>query len=373
MEKKRINAIDGMKGINALIIACVYHLATVPFEYLNGIPGGNIKPLGWIYQNGYIFVESFFLCSGYLAFWHYTSQIEKGMSFESFMQRRIVRIFPLMWATLFTAVAGELLYYNLHAKSFWFSGGNTANSIYTLFLNILGLQTFFPLGNSWNYPAWTLSVFFICWGIYYLITNRCKTDRGRIYACAGMVILGITLQNNLTFLAIPFLNGAAARGYISFFMGGLVFYLNRHLNEKKRHMAGWFSFCWLLVCIMLYMNGITCEPFQTTMSIAVWPFVILTILNIPVLNKIMSLKPFLLLGKISFSIYLCNYSVEIFTVILNEAFNWNIDFSSGLFFFGNIVVQIGIASLFYYFFEKRLSQIWKNALNGKKEQKAENC
>lgn len=109
------------------------------------------------------------------------------------------------------------------------------------------------------------------------------------------------------------------------------------------------------------------------MSIAVWPFVLLTILNIPVLNKIMSLKPFLLLGKISFSIYLCNYSVEIFTVILNEAFNWNIDFSSGLFFFGNIVVQIGIASLFYYFFEKRLSQIWKNALNGKKEQKAENC
>lgn len=45
MEKKRINAIDGMKGINALIIACVYHLATVPFEYLNGIPGGDIKPL----------------------------------------------------------------------------------------------------------------------------------------------------------------------------------------------------------------------------------------------------------------------------------------------------------------------------------------
>ncbi len=64
MEKKRINAIDGMKGINALIIACVYHLATVPFEYLNGIPGGNIKPLGWIYQNGYIFVESFFSLLG---------------------------------------------------------------------------------------------------------------------------------------------------------------------------------------------------------------------------------------------------------------------------------------------------------------------
>ena len=42
-----------------------------------------------------------------------------------------------------------------------------------------------------------------------------------------------------------------------------------------------------------------------------------------------------------------------------------INFSSGLFFFGNIVVQIGIASLFYFFFEKRLSQIWKNALNGK--------
>lgn len=37
--KNRIAAIDGMKGIHALAIACIYHLATVPYPYAYGIPG----------------------------------------------------------------------------------------------------------------------------------------------------------------------------------------------------------------------------------------------------------------------------------------------------------------------------------------------
>ena len=68
------------------------------------------------------------------------------------------------------------------------------------------------------------------------------------------------------------------------------------------------------------------------------------------------MKILVYLGKISFSVYLCNYTVEIFTAMLNEQLGWNINFSGGKFFVGNIVVQILIASVMYYFFEKRMSE-----------------
>lgn len=350
-----------MKGLHALAIACIYHLATVPYPFAFGLPGvgEGIRILDWIYQNGYIFVESFFLCSGYLSFLHYIPKVEQGMSFECFMKRRMIRIFPLMWVTLLTAVIGEMVYYHLHQRAFWFEGGNTGNSIYTLFLNILGMQAFFPLGNSWNYPAWSLSVFFVCWGIWYLIVYRYRTNRGRIYACFVMVVLGVALQTNLSVISIPLLNGIAARGYISFFMGGLIFYFNEFLGEKKRQAAGWISLCWLALCMGLYADGISIEPFQITMSVAIWPFVLLAVVNIPVLNRIFSCRPFVFLGKISFSIYLCNYSVEIFTIIFHELFKWNINFSGKWFFFGNVIVQIMVASFFYWVFERKIPDRWK--------------
>ncbi len=278
------------------------------------------------------------------------------------MKRRAIRIFPLMWVTLFTAVVGEMLYYNLHQRSFWFSEGSAGNSIFTLFLNVLGFQAFFPISQSWNYPAWSLSVFFVCWGIWYFIVYRYKTNKGRAYACIFMVVLGVTLQTNLSFMCMPLLNEAVARGYISFFMGGLVFYFNEYLGEK-RQTAGWISLCWLVLCVILYADGISCEPFQITMSVAIWPFVLFAIINIPFLNKIFSCRPFMFLGNISFSIYLCNYSVEIFTVIFNELLNWNINFSGKWFFCGNIVVQIIIATFFVGFLKKRYLNMEEDIVN----------
>lgn len=363
--KNRIAAIDGMKGIHALAIACIYHLGTLPYPYTSGLPmrgegwEDGIRIIDWIYKNGFIFVESFFICSGYLSFSHYTSKIEMRMTFDSFMKRRMIRIFPLMWITLLTACAGEIIYYNLHKRMFWYAGGNSGNSIYTLLLNILGLQGFFSTELSWNYPAWSLSVFFVCWGIWYGIVYRYRKNRGRIYACVVMVILGVTLQTDLYAISIPLLNGTAARGYISFFMGGIIFYSNEYLDEKKRQAVGWISLCWLVLCMVLYADGISIEPFQITMSVAIWPFVLLAVVNIPVLNKIFSCKPFVFLGKISFSIYLCNYSVEIFTIIFYELFQWNINFSGKWFFFGNMIVQVMIASFFYWVFERKIPNKWK--------------
>ena len=127
---KRNNALDGLKGISALLIACVYHLNTVPFGYTAPLPFRDNFIMGRIYERGWIFVDFFFLISGYTAFMHYTTKIEEGMKFHEFIKRRMIRIFPLMWVTLFTAVTGEMIHYTVVGR-FWINTGN--NTIFTLF------------------------------------------------------------------------------------------------------------------------------------------------------------------------------------------------------------------------------------------------
>lgn len=73
--KDRVYCIDGMKGIAALLIACVYHLKTVPLPFSNGLPFSNSYIFEWFYANGGFLVEFFFICSGFLAFLCYTDKI----------------------------------------------------------------------------------------------------------------------------------------------------------------------------------------------------------------------------------------------------------------------------------------------------------
>ena len=141
------------------------------------------------------------------------------MSLGDCLLRRAKRIFPLMWIILLTASVGELVYYNTHEQVFWWGGGN--NSILTLFLNLFGLQAVLNVGQSWNYPGWSLSVFFLCWLVYWIIIKKSQGNKKkRVSYCILMVVLGITLQISYPNLAIPGLTFSAARGYISFLWEG---------------------------------------------------------------------------------------------------------------------------------------------------------
>lgn len=356
--KNRIGALDGIKGISALLIACVYHLATVPFPYASGLPLEKVKIFNWIYRFGYIFVEVFLFVSGYTAFYHYTEKIEHGLGIWDFLKRRIQRIFPVMWITLVSAVVGEIIYFSNHEQMFWWGGGN--NTILTLFLNVFGLQAIFNVGQSWNYPGWSLSIFFLCWLIYWcIITIAKESRRKKILGCLIMIMVGIIIQISYPNIAIPGFTYSAARGYISFFGGGLFLLINEALSFETKKISVFISITWLVFVGILCKVGISLEPFSTTMALAIIPMVMVVLLNSTIMKKILEFKLFLFLGKISFSLYLCNYSIEIFTAMINEVLDLNINFSGVSFFVGNILIQILISSIVYYFFEVRIMECIK--------------
>ncbi|OWW22032.1 acyltransferase family protein [Noviherbaspirillum denitrificans] len=87
-----IKSIEGIRGLAALLVA-LYHL---------GI-GANYFPL---IRNGYLFVDLFFVLSGFVICAAYRDSVQNASEFRYFILRRIGRLFPLL---VFSTVAFVLL------------------------------------------------------------------------------------------------------------------------------------------------------------------------------------------------------------------------------------------------------------------------
>ena len=103
--------------------------------------------------------------------------------------------------------------------------------------------------------------------------------------------------------------------------------------------------------VILHMLGVPTGMRGVVFGMIMFPGILLLSLQSKIINKILSFAPLVYLGKISFSIYLCNYSIEIFTDILNQSLDLGINFSSSAFFFCNIAVHIVVATVFWKVFE----------------------
>lgn len=362
MVQKKYSCLNGVKGLAAVEIACVYHLATINYPYKSGLPFEKFSLFSWCYRNGGIFVELFYLLSGLLAFYVYSEKIAEGMSFTQFMKKRILRIFPLMWITLGTTVILDLIYGSMHEHSFFIGGVH--DNILTLFLSLFGAQAMFSVGQSWNYPAWTLSQFFICWAIYYWIVRLGKNRKSyNIWGCLIFIMLGISLQTSWN-IEVIFLNSTISGGYIAFFAGGCLYYLNKYIQgQGLQKKAIIISLMWLLIIVALRIYGVQLEWKSATYSLCIFPEIMIIVLNFGVLNRLLSMKIFNWLGEISFAIYLCNFSVELLIVILNDYFVLNINASTPTFFIVNFILNITFATLIHYTFEKYLSIKMKQVLH----------
>lgn len=338
-----------MRGISALIIACVYHLC-YSFPYTNGKPFQDNPLILWIYRNGYVFVELFLLISGFVAFVAYTEKIDRGMSFKEFALKRVIRIFPLMIAGYCISMLFSCIY-RFHFGQFWHEQGK--NTIDIFLLDILGLTVLESGNTTWNNPAWSLSLFFLCWLIYYCIVYFSRSQpQYRPWICFLLVLLGIGIQRGAVNVSVSVLSSAAARGYISFFSGGILYYLQEKLNNKQKQRAAVLGI--VIVSIVFFMAALDVKVgnFFIVFGAFLFPIGVFWVLNLKPLGSLLSIPPLRYLGKISFSIYLCSFPLYTLLVLLHGCGYITIDFSSGWFFFGNIALHIAVASVFYKIFEQ---------------------
>lgn len=137
------------------IAACLLVFYKSPFSFFDG----NVSFM----MNSYLFVDLFFILSGFVLSHAYASSIVEGMSFKGFMILRLVRIYPLHFFVLLLFIAYEVLRQTVLGGSAEASRSGFAVLTHALLVQSLGVHD----SLTWNTPSWSISVEFYCYILFF--------------------------------------------------------------------------------------------------------------------------------------------------------------------------------------------------------------
>lgn len=301
-----ISSLEGIRGIASILVA-LYHLK-IGSDYFSVI------------RNGYLFVDLFFVLSGFIMCATYSSSLRTVDDVRVFLIRRIGRLFPLL---VFSTIVFILLSNAIVlAKKVAIAAGlaSMLNNPGTLdylipsageilstltFTHALGIFDHLIL----NTPSWSISVEFYA---YVLFAAVCLFSRGksRIALFAALVIAGLLIS---TWASVNMHNCVDEKGCLSltydfgfvrcvhaFFLGGLAYYSSRLLtfNATSVQLSAMFA----LFMLFTLVDYVSVAAFAFPLVFAVLVLAISSDTG-PVADA-MKPKLFQRLGQCSYSIYL---------------------------------------------------------------------
>lgn len=152
--------LESLRGI----AACIVIMFHSPFSF-NGVP---FK----FFQNSYLFVDFFFILSGFVMALAYGDRITQGLNFKSYLILRLGRIYPLLLMMLLVWVPYIVTKHYFFVAGYGgetdpFETSNLGSFISNLLLiHSLGVHDYL----SWNFPSWSISTEFFAYITFYVAT-----------------------------------------------------------------------------------------------------------------------------------------------------------------------------------------------------------
>jgi peptidoglycan/LPS O-acetylase OafA/YrhL len=137
----RFEALDGWRGICACLV--------VLFHFHGHSP---IYSVGLV-RNSYLFVDFFFVLSGFVIAWNYASKLGDWPGVKRFLILRLGRVYPLHLFMLLCFVVYESLRLATHADAF--TGPNSPSAVITNIFLVQSMGVHDSL--TWNGPSWSIS------------------------------------------------------------------------------------------------------------------------------------------------------------------------------------------------------------------------
>jgi peptidoglycan/LPS O-acetylase OafA/YrhL len=137
----RFEALDGWRGVCASLVV-LYHFHGYGPIYTSGLV-----------RNSYLFVDFFFVLSGFVIAWNYARKLGDWPGVKRFLILRLGRVYPLHLFMLLCFVAYETLRLLSHPEAF--TGPNAPSAVLTnlFLLQSMGMHD----GLTWNGPSWSIS------------------------------------------------------------------------------------------------------------------------------------------------------------------------------------------------------------------------
>ncbi|CCQ74355.1 acyltransferase [Magnetospira sp. QH-2] len=264
-------------------------------------------------RDGYLAVDAFFVLSGFILSYVYEGDFKGGLGtkYRHFMVSRIARIYPLHVFSLLVVLALVLISFAFFDRSYvsLFDLGDNLSMIY--FVAHLGL--FHAWGwaetNSWNTPAWSISVEFLCYLLFPLLFMGVRAvcrmwSRGAFAVAAALALMVVPPLVILGGFDQPSLDVSqdlgVIRGLCGFAGGMFVFQASRSLPSSDQGLGA------LLVLLSLYFLPLMLWETGWLISLFLTPFLILLMARVRLKSGPIE-RGLIGIGNISYSIYMLHF------------------------------------------------------------------
>jgi peptidoglycan/LPS O-acetylase OafA/YrhL len=293
----RFGALDAWRGVAALAVA-LYRL----------------QADGWFYavpfvRNAYLFVDFFFVLSGFVIAYAYLGRVKDARSTAVFAIRRFGRLWPLHIAMLLAFVALE--------ASHWLRGETAfqgAKAPWTIAPELALLHGLGFTGlTDWNSPSWSISTEF--WTYLVFAALALSFRRQMAVACFAVVAFSMTALVALspTGMDVTFDYGML-RCLAGFFSGVATFLAWRAIHERVTLAPGTATAleCAMLLIIVAFVSAAGTGPLSFAAPFVFAPAVLLFAFEAGALSRAMLARPLQALGEWSYAIYMTAYFIALF-------------------------------------------------------------
>jgi peptidoglycan/LPS O-acetylase OafA/YrhL len=287
----RFESLDSLRGVCACLVAAGHLLTSSPLTTSH------------FFRSTYLFVDFFFILSGFVICWNYESKLGNSRQIADFVILRLGRLYPLHLLVLLALLALEALAYLQYPNLLGHKPFDNETSLASFVSSLFLLQSL-NLHNvgTWNDPSWSISSEF--W-VYLTFALTCLTTGFRkVYFFAIPVLLVLLMTSpygmNSTFdFAFPrcLMGFAIGVGCCKLFKAGIgpATRLNASLLEAAAVIA---------VGVVV---GTDASPFLA-------PFVMAAAVLVFAhdkgwLSDALRSRPFAAMGRISYSIYMVHWFV----------------------------------------------------------------
>ena len=330
----RFRALDGWRGVCALLVAA-HHLEAHGYLYW--------QPL---IRNAWLFVDFFFVLSGFVIAHAYGEHLATGRHVKSFVLRRFGRLWPLHVTMLLALIGLELVHLGI---AHWhpiagdpaaFSGGR---SFYAIVTNLLLIQSFgmHPY-ETWNGPAWSIGTEFYTYLVFAAVCFLAPSRRVRLAASVLLAAGGAFVLARFSRYGMrETFDWGIFRCLYGFFVGVLTYELWK--TGIAKYLGGALAEVPVLIAVIAFLTFVpgnfAWEYFATPLfAVAVLVFAG----EQGLVSLILTSRPAAALGRWSYSIYMVH------TLVLALLFSglhaaqilfyrhWLIDVPDG-----NVIIDLG--------------------------------
>lgn len=292
----RFTVLDSWRGISALLVAA-FHLPILSHQF--ALP---------LLRNAFLFVDFFFVLSGFVITHAYAGKLATPRDGVSFMVRRFGRVWPLHIAVLAGFIAVELGKLALTA-GLGMQNGTPAfsptgpNPLIELPANVLLLQGMGLTSEPhWNGPSWSISAEFWTYLTFALVAVLFARARTAVMALLGVAALALLVATSTR--GMDETTGLGFLRCVAGFAAGHVAYRLHGAMPRLSYRAATLAEIAATLAVALFVS----LAYRSNMSFAA-PFLFATVVVVfsaeqGALSRLLATAPFQRLGEWSYSIYM---------------------------------------------------------------------